>query len=281
MLHFTPQNAMQYKLLVLDLDGTLTNSKKEITPLTLKRLIEAQEAGVKIVLASGRPTYGITPLCDALQMDHFGGYILSFNGGKIIEVSAMETLYEQTLPRSIIPTLYSAANEAGATILSYLNEKIVTERPDDQYVQYESFLTKMSTLKVEKFCDAINFDPDKCLIVGEAEKLIPLNEQLNEKFGDLLSAYRSEPFFLEVVPKGIDKALSLMRLMEQTKNSAKEMIAVGDGFNDLSMIKLAGLGVAMANAQDQVKEAANYITTSNEEDGVAAVVEKFILNREV
>ncbi|MFR9515158.1 MAG: HAD hydrolase family protein, partial [Rikenellaceae bacterium] len=81
---------MQYKLLVLDLDGTLTNSKKEITPLTLKRLIEAQEAGVKIVLASGRPTYGITPLCDALQMDHFGGYILSFNGGKIIEVSAME-----------------------------------------------------------------------------------------------------------------------------------------------------------------------------------------------
>ncbi len=267
---------MKYKLLVLDLDGTLTNSQKEITPHTLTTLLKAQELGLKLVLASGRPTYGITPLAELLEMKRFGGYILSFNGGKIIEVSTMRVLYEQTLPNSIVAPLHAAALRAGATILSYEGDKIITESPENRYVQHESFLTKMSAVRVENFTEAIGFDPDKCLIVGEAEQLIPLAEELNSQFGDRLSAYRSEPFFLEVVPKGIDKALSLSRLLEGEGCSTSEMIAVGDGFNDLSMIQLAGFGVAMANGQEVVKEAADYITLSNDEDGVAAVVEKLM-----
>ena len=93
-----------------------------------------------------------------------------------------------------------------------------------------------------------------------------------------MNVFRSEPFFLELVPQGIDKARSLAVLLEEIGLSKDEMIACGDGFNDLSMIQYAGLGVAMANAQEVVKKAADYITLSNEEDGVAAVVKKFFLN---
>ncbi|MFI3324296.1 MAG: Cof-type HAD-IIB family hydrolase [Rikenellaceae bacterium] len=268
---------MKYKILVLDIDGTLTNSAKEITPRTLSTLERAQREGVKIVLASGRPTYGIVPLAKQLGMDRFGGYILAFNGGKIIDAATMQTLYAQNLPQEIVPELYAAASEAQAVILSYRGENIITEQPADQYVAYESHLTKMPAVGVDSFCEAIDFDPDKCLIVGEAERLVPLAEQLNERYADTLSAYRSEPFFLEVVPRGIDKALSLERLLATLGVSKAEMVAVGDGYNDLSMIRFAGLGVAMANAQMEVKEAADYITDSNEEDGVASLVEKVIL----
>ncbi len=268
---------MKYKLLVLDLDGTLTNSQKEITPRTLEVLERVQTAGVKLVLASGRPTYGITPLAKELKMDQHGGYILSYNGGKIIDTKTMEVIYEQVLPLDLVPELHRAALDAGAVILTYRNQYILTEQPQDKYVGHELFLTKMTPEKVANFSTAVDFDPDKCLIVGEPEDIEPLGERLNAQFGDRLSAYRSEPFFLEVVPKGIDKALSLIRLLSHIGSTKEEMAAVGDGFNDLSMIQLAGFGVAMANAQDVVKEAADYTTLSNDEDGVAAMVEKFIL----
>ncbi len=268
---------MKYKFLVLDLDGTLTNDKKEITPRTLDTMLRVQERGVKLVLASGRPTYGITPLAESLSMTRYGGYILSYNGGKIIDTKSGEMIYESTLPQSIVPELHQISQEHKVTILTYQDEYILTEEPDNQYVGHEIFLTKMSPKRVDDFSRAVDFAPDKCLIVGEPERLIPLGEELNKRYGETLSAYRSEPFFLEVVPKGIDKAESLKRLLDLTSSEREEMIAVGDGYNDLSMIRFAGLGVAMANAQAEVKSVADYITLSNEEDGVAALAEKFIL----
>ncbi|MFI3264158.1 MAG: Cof-type HAD-IIB family hydrolase [Rikenellaceae bacterium] len=268
---------MKCKLLVLDLDGTLTNSQKEITPRTLATLLRLQESGVQLVLASGRPTYGIVPLSRSLQMERFGGYILAYNGGKIIQVQGMETIYEQVLPHSLVAPLHRAATTAGAVILTYEGEYILTEQPQDKYVEHEIFLTKMLPKKVENFTEAVTFDPDKCLIVGQPDTLPQLADTLNAQHGEQLSAYRSEPFFLEVVPKGIDKALSLNRLFAHVGCTAEDIVAVGDGFNDLTMIQLAGFGVAMANAQEVVKEAANYVTLSNDEDGVAAMVEKYLL----
>ncbi|MFI3287225.1 MAG: Cof-type HAD-IIB family hydrolase [Rikenellaceae bacterium] len=266
---------MSYKLLVLDIDGTLTNNNKEITPRTLAALKAVQQRGVKLVLASGRPTYGIVHLAEELEMQRYGGYILSYNGGKIIEVNSGEVIFETTLDRELVPMLYARAVAKGMQILSYVQKDIVCEDIENEYVKYESFLTKMSLRKVESFVSEISFAPDKCLIVGDPEKVIELQRELNEEYGDRMGAYRSEPFYLEAVPLGIDKAKSLERLLEHTGNSVEDMVAVGDGFNDLSMIEYAGLGVAMANAQSEVREAADYVTLSNEEDGVAYVVEKF------
>lgn len=269
---------MRYKLLVLDLDGTLTNKEKKITPKTLDSLLKVQEMGIKLVLASGRPTFGITPLAKELKMDQYGGYILSYNGGKIINFKSGEIILEKSLPKDLIPWLHQQAKESDTTILSYENQFIVTEKPEDKYVQHEQFLTKMELKKVNDFTKAISFHPDKCLIVGEPEKLIPLEEIVSKEIGHRLNVFRSEPFFLELVPKGIDKAKSLQTLLNRINLTKEEMIAVGDGYNDLSMIEFAGLGVAMANAQEPVKACADYITLSNEEDGVAHLIEKFIFN---
>ena len=135
----------------------------------------------------------------------------------------------------------------------------------------------MTPKKVDHFLEVIKFPIAKCLIVGEPTRLAVLEKEMYEHLKDRMGVFRSEPYFLELVPKGIDKAQSLAVLLKEIGMTKEEMIAVGDGFNDLSMIQYAGLGVAMANAQEIVRQNADYITLSNEEDGVAAVVEKFIL----
>ena len=253
---------MKYKLLVLDLDGTLTNSAKEITPYTKATLIKAQQKGLHLALASGRPTYGIMPLVEELEMDCYGGYILSFNGGKIIDAMTKKVLFEQALPPDVIPVLYQRSKEAGVDLLSYNGKDIISENPDNKYVQYESFLTKMPVKKVEDFVREIHQPADKCLAVGEPGLLVPLEEKLRQELGARINVYRSEPFYLELVPKGIDKANSLK---------------VGDGFNDISMIQYAGLGVAMANAQPPVKAQADLVLPySNDEDGVARFVSELL-----
>ena len=268
---------MKYKLLVLDLDGTLTNSKKEITENTKNKLIEAQKNGIIIVLASGRPTYGIVPLAEQLEIAKYGGFILSFNGGKIINWATKEIIYENDLSQKQIPLLYNYAKESGVEILSYDNEYIVSESDDNEYIKHESFLNKMNIKKVDSFLCVFNKDVPKCLIVGDKEILINLEKRMKNDLSDQMSIYRSEPFFLELMPLNIDKALSLEKLLLHLKIDKSQMIACGDGYNDLSMIRYAGLGIAMANAQPEVKEAADYITLSNEEDGVAAIVEQFLL----
>lgn len=269
-----------YKLLVLDLDGTLTNKKKEITPHTLQVLKEAQQKGLKIVLASGRPTYGIVPLAEQLELKHFGGYIMAFNGGLILDCATGETIYQNFLDPSVYPYLYEKGNTKDFKILSYKDEYIVSEDIANEYVAYEARLNKMPLMQVENFLDVITFPEPKCLIVGNPEILKDLEVEMREKLQNCMSVYRSEPFFLELLPLGIDKAKCLEKLLERMQIDRKNVIACGDGFNDLSMIEFAGLGVAMANAQQVVKNAADYITLSNEEDGVAAVVEKFFFKKE-
>ena len=244
---------MNYKLLVLDLDGTLTNSKKEITPFTRETLLQAQEKGLHLVLASGRPTYGIVPLAEELNIKQYGGFILSFNGGKVIDLMTDKVLFEQALPPDIVPVLYNRSKEAGLAILSYNGKYILSEHPENKYVQYESFLTKMKIKATDDFLRDLHQPADKCLVVGEPEMLVPLEEKLRQELGKRINVYRSEAFYLELVPKGIDKAASLSRLLERTRIKQEEVIAIGDGFNDVSMIRFAGLGVAMANAQPPVK----------------------------
>lgn len=269
---------MKYKLLVLDLDGTLTNSKKEITRHTKETLIKAQEAGLKVVLASGRPTYGVAPLANELELQKYEGYILAYNGGEIIDWKTRELMYERQLDSDLLPYLYRCAKENDFAIVTYENEYVLTEKPDDEYVLKEALLNVMKIKKVDNFLEAVKHPITKCLIVGEPSRLALLEKEMYEKLKDRMGVFRSEPYFLELVPKGIDKAQSLSVLLEEIGMTKNEMIAIGDGFNDLSMIQYAGLGIAMENAQDVVKQAADFITLSNEEDGVAYAVEKFYLD---
>lgn len=268
---------MKYKMIVLDLDGTLTNEKKKITPKTKTALMKAQQMGVRVVLASGRPTYGITALAEELELEKYGGYIQAFNGGKTTDCVSHEVIFEQTLNETLVPLLYDAATKAGMAILTYQGESIAASTKENKYVLHEAFINKMPVVQYDDFLSQIVYPINKCLIVGDPVPLYQLELQLSNQLDGKMSVYRSAGFFLECVPLGIDKARSIERLISTLNISREEIIACGDGYNDQSMIRFAGLGVAMANASREVQDTADYITYSNEEDGVAHVVEKFIL----
>lgn len=269
---------MAYEILVLDIDGTLTTSEKKISNDTLNAVLATQDRGHKVVLASGRPTAGIRAVAKQIRLNEYGGYILSFNGAKIINCKTEEIIYQKTLPKDIIPELKAAADEFGVGIITYEEDAIVVGTKIDNYMEIEAKINHLPLKEVENFADYVSFDVNKCLMTGEPSHLAKVEEQMKERFGDIVNIYRSEPFFLEIVPPNVDKADSLSHLLDRLNLSKTQMISCGDGYNDLTMIQYAGMGVAMANAQQVVKEAADYITLSNDEDGVAHVIHEFILN---
>lgn len=268
---------MNYKAIVLDLDGTLTNSRKEITHKTKEALVEAQQKGMRIILASGRPTYGIRPIADELEIEKYGGYVMAYNGGCIMEWRSKEVVFNQELDPDIVSSLYNKAKERtdDFEILTYQGEGIAATNIENEYVKHEAFINRMPLTQYDDFVRQVQHPVNKCLIVGEPEKLAVFEKKIARELDGKCSVYRSAEFFLECVPVGIDKAASLSRLLPMINISRAETIAVGDGYNDLSMIEFAGLGVAMANAADEVKLKADFVTKSNEEDGVAYVIEKF------
>lgn len=264
-----------FRAIALDLDGTLTNHDKVVTPRTRQALLKAQEQGAIIILASGRPTYGIVPVAECLELEKRGGYILSYNGGNIVNAKTGEKLFSQFLPDAVIPILYKYAKEKNHALLGYAGNEIITEMPDDQYVKEESRINKMNIRKVDNLLEALEPHPTKLLMTGDPTDMIKAEEELVEILGEKMDIFRSAPFFLELVPKGIDKAQSLLRLLSKINLTPADLMAFGDGYNDLSMLKLASVGVAMANAAPEVRADADYVTLSNEEDGVAEALLHF------
>ena len=130
----------------------------------------------------------------------------------------------------------------------------------------------MDVEKVENVLDAIEEPPVKCLILGEGDFLGKMESEIREKIGENANVFRSEPFFLEIVPKGLDKAAAIAELIGKTHIDRADTIAFGDGYNDVSMIEYAGLGVAMSNGCDRIKEVADRIAPDNDSDGIAAVL---------
>lgn len=264
-----------FRAIALDLDGTLTNHDKVVTPRTRQALLKAQEQGTVIILASGRPTYGIVPVAECLELEKRGGYILSYNGGNIVNAKTGEKLFSQFLPDAVIPILYKYAKEKNHALLGYAGNEIITEMPDDPYVKEESRINKMNIRKVDNLMETLEPHPTKLLMTGDPTDMLKAEEKLVEILGEKMDIFRSAPFFLELVPKGIDKAQSLLRLLSKINLTPADLMAFGDGYNDLSMLKLAGVGVAMANAAPEVRADADYVTLSNEEDGVAAALLHF------
>lgn len=266
---------MKYKLLALDIDGTLVNSKKEITPRTKEALMELQRKGVKLAIASGRPYPGMKHFIRELELDRYGGYLLCFNSGRIINCETGKIVSEHAFSEKYIPVLYNFAKENGANILSYDGDIVVSETPEDQYLRLEAGINKMEVKRVASFPDYFKAPVIKAILLGDGELLAGLEIKLNELLGNELNIFRSEPFFLEVMPKGIDKAAGLKALEKSTGISINEMVACGDGYNDITMIKAAGIGAAMENAREEVKNAADFIAGSNNEDGLLPVIEKY------
>lgn len=268
---------MTEKILVLDIDGTLTNSQKEISPATKAGLKNIMERGHKVILASGRPTPGMRRYEEELELEKYGGYLVSFNGARIVECGTGEIVYQRTLPLPLLPSLYAFAGKNGCGLVTYLGSEVISAFVPDEYIELEARINGLPIRRVERFPDFVDFEINKCLMTAEPERAAVLEGQLRQKYGDVASIYRSEPFFIEIMPKNVDKGAALDKLLKIIGQTRENIICCGDGFNDVSMIRYAGVGVAMGNAQTVVKEAADYVADTNDEDGLVRVIDKFIL----
>jgi Cof subfamily protein (haloacid dehalogenase superfamily) len=271
---------MKYRLLVLDVDGTLLNGKKEITPSALATLLKVQQMGVQIVLASGRSTHGLRPVAETLELDKYNGYILSYNGGQIIHMQTNELLFERRINPKELTYIEKQANEHNFAILTYHKDTIITNQAENTHVKEEARRNNMhlAEAKAKDFMSMITFSPCKCMLVSDDEEaLARLEYKLKKRLSGSLDVFRSEAYFLEVVPPQINKADTLGVLMEKLDVPPEAVIAIGDGVCDIGMIQMAGLGIAMGNADEKVKRCADYTTASNEEDGVAKAIEEHII----
>ncbi|KIL49486.1 Cof-type HAD-IIB family hydrolase [Jeotgalibacillus soli] len=268
---------MTYKMIVLDLDDTLLRDDHTISQKTKQALMEAQDAGIKVVLASGRPTYGMRAVANELLLAEYGSYLLSFNGAKIINCQTNEEEFSSALSPETVHRLYEISKRENVGIHTYIGDAIVTET-ENPYSYIESDITGLPVEVVSSFNEAVKEPVAKVLMLKEPEQLIPVEKKLQEELKGKLSVMRSKPYFLEFTEEGVTKGESLNHLIQKLGIKQEEVIAVGDSYNDLTMIKFAGLGVAMGNAPEDIKAIADHITDTNMNDGVALVVENFILN---
>lgn len=272
---------MKKKILLLDIDGTLLNSKKEITPKTLEKLLYIQDQGHIVALASGRPYPGMEAYADALKLPQYGGFAVSFNGGMIVDCKTKKPVYQKTIDKKYAKIIYDYAVAHDIGMVTYENDMVVTGRTPDNYMQYEARLNHMCLKVVKDFVAYVDFDMIKCLLTAEPEKAAVCEQELRELLAPDLNVFRSEPYFIEITTKGVDKAETIAVLLEKLGMKREDSICCGDGFNDLTMVQYGGVGVAMANAQQIVKDHADYITASCDEDGLVEVIDKFILNQDV
>lgn len=267
---------MMNYLIALDLDGTLTNERKEITPHTYDTLMRTQQMGARLCLASGRPPYGMRPLAEQLHMAEYGGLLVCYNGGHIEECATGRVLTEQTLCEELLPQLVAYQNESGLTLMTYHDDTIYTEQPQNTYVMQSSRNNKMRIQGVKNFINDTPRPINKCLMVGHPSLIPQWEERMATEMGNLMHILHSTPYFIELLPPGIDKGTALSIVLDHYGMQQSQLIAFGDSHNDIDMLRLAGIGVAMGNAEEEVKAAANHVTLTNEEDGIAVFLEKHI-----
>ncbi|OOM07393.1 sugar-phosphatase [Clostridium saccharobutylicum] len=267
-----------YKLIALDMDGTLLTTDKKVSEKTKAALKAAEEKGVKVVLASGRPLDGLTRYLEELDLFKGQDYVLSFNGGLVQNTKTKEAVSKCSLNGSDLKYAYEIAKMLNVNIHAFSAKEGLITPKTSKYTEYEADMNGIN-LTIKDF-NEIPDDEDiiKVMFIDPQEILDVAIEKLPKEIYDKYSVFKSSPFFLEITNKNVDKGLGLKRLAEHLGIKQEEIIACGDAGNDLSMVKYAGLGVAMENATEDVKKVAQFITTSNDDDGIANVIEKFILS---
>lgn len=268
----------KYNMVAVDLDGTLVKNDKTISRTTKKVFIELQKRGVRLILASGRCVLGISQVAKQLELGRYGGYMLAFNGGRIIDASNNKTMFSNEIAVDLYSRIFEIRNEYNLDILSYNKEQncLISNNILNKFAELDSKINNMKLIEVKDFENYVTYKEPKFLMLGEPDKLEKIEAPIRNKLKDSLEVYRSEPCFIEILPKGIDKGSSLAWLCKYLDSSMSELLAIGDSYNDINMIRLAGCGVAMDNAVKKLKAVSDYVTNSNEEDGAARAVERII-----
>ena len=277
---------MGIKAIILDIDGTLLNGEKTISERTKASLISAQEKGVKLILASGRPTSGMLKFVDMLEMKKHHGLLVSYNGAKVVDCQTNKVLFDEAM-----------SVEEGKAVLEHLkkfeiipmidkddymyvnnvfNNEIVWRGQSINIIEYESRGGNYKLCEKEDLADFLDYRINKILTAGDPTYLTENYKDIMAPFIDTLSCMFTADFYFEFTAKGIDKAKALDFVLSAMGIAREDTIAFGDGHNDISMIEYAGIGVAMQNAVDELKQVADKVTLSNDEDGIAHILDDLI-----
>lgn len=269
---------LKYKIVALDMDGTLLNEQKEITEETKNVLSEARNKGVKIVLSSGRPLDGLKNYLNELNLVDDNEFVLSYNGCLVQETKTSKIIHEVGLKGSDLKYMYNLSKKIGVNIHAFSPNIGLMSPKISKYTEVEANINKINIniIDFNKIND--NDDIVKVMMVDEPEILDEAIKKLPQSIYDKYTVVKSAPFFLEFINKNADKGKGLEALAKYLGVKREEIIAMGDAENDLAMIKYAGLGVAMGNAVEKVKEASDVVTLTNEQNGVAKIIKEYILN---
>ncbi len=264
---------MKYKLIAADMDGTLLNNAGEITPRTVERIHQAMEAGVLFSISTGRPIQGVTKYDRVLNLN---APVITYNGAMIVEPRSGRILFEQGLLREDARRILELGNRRRTTMCIWSANRLYGNVLDDRIHDYKK-LSGVEPLLVEDYEKLLDQGITKILWYDDREKLVQWQQELRQEAFESVTYCTSKPVFLEFFNSRVSKARAMEFIGELCHISRQEMIAIGDGLNDLAMIEYAGLGVAMDNAHPTVKAAAGYVTASNEDDGVAQALEALVL----
>jgi Cof subfamily protein (haloacid dehalogenase superfamily) len=261
----------------VDLDDTLLREDLTISEENRKSLIAAEEAGVTVLLASGRVVEAMESYADILGMKHRPGYLISNNGCTITRSDTGEKVYHKEIDGELAAEVHRRARDAGFPTEVYRGRNICVDR-DNSWTDLDSRLSGLIKKILPDYAASLIAEPPvKMVIPGEPDDIARFETELVRDFGEQLTIFTSKPYFLEVLPRDADKGIALAHLAEELGIGRESVMAIGDSNNDLGMLEWAGTGVAMANANDTVKAAARHITErSNEENGVAEAVSRFI-----
>ena len=264
------------KLVAIDLDGTLFDDEKNISEANMNAIKKAKEMGVKVVIATGRPLCGVMPTLEKLGLNTSSNYVICYNGAKVLNAKTGEAIFSRFIDGKDLKIINNEAKLFNANIHAFKdNEDLITP----MHNEYTDVATRINNLTdyIADF-DQIN-DTDrfiKIVILAGKTRLDYIEDNMNEKLFNDYSVVRSSKIFLEFLNKTVDKGEALKALAKYLNIDIKDTMGIGDAGNDLNMILSAGVGVAMDNAFDYVKNAADYVTADNLHDGVAQAFYKFI-----
>lgn len=262
------------KMITIDLDGTLLRSDGSVSDRTVRTLQAARDKGVVVAIATGRMYQTARPYGERLNLGD--SPLLLFAGGLIETLESKKILFQQAIPQQTAQELVDLAREQGWQMQTYIDDVLRAARDDEWIRDYERITHSKACICGDDFYH-VQGDCNKLLSRGGHDDLVARKALIEKTFPGRFNVLFSAPTFLEIMPQGVDKGEGIRRLGELYGIGTDEIMALGDSQNDLDMLKAAGFPVAMANAAEEVKAAAAYVTASNDDDGVAAAVEKFVL----
>lgn len=267
-----------YKLIALDMDGTLLTSDKTISERTKNAIQQARSLGVKVVLASGRPLDGMQPSLEELNLVGDNEFVVFFNGSMVKESGSNEVIHRAIINGRQAKQVAELADQLGLYCHAFSEIHGLITPQENEFTAIESRINQVPVTTMA-FDDLEDDHPIiKAMIVGEPQQLSQAIERIPVALKETFTIVQSAPFFLEFLSLDSNKGVGVSAIAEYLGIQARDVICIGDAENDHHMIEFAGLGVAMNNAMPQTKSIANHITDSNDDDGVAKVIETFILS---